>query len=321
MAYTKSPSSATKSPGTITRVPASATKSPATITNVPSGASTFLLDSLSATPSSLYCLSARLRTAYAGNICIVRRASDSAQANIGFVAGTNLVDLAAIAAHCGASNGFVSTWYDQSGNGRNLTQATAALQPKCYDGATGAVLINGRLAATYDVPANADEMTRADSCGISGATAISVWSVWTTAATGAAQPGQFSIGTAAGGQLFEQWGNSSETQLGVSIGGARRNFTVPDVNNQINNTIARLAAGAGIGTARLMHNAAEAAEASTLNPSNTMAMGTTYTDAVGGTHRSVPLNGSLATLAFWGSDLSAGDLAILNASSLLLYGV
>jgi hypothetical protein len=32
------------------------------------------------------------------------------------------------------NDGHVSTWYDQSGNGNNATQATPASQPKIVDG-------------------------------------------------------------------------------------------------------------------------------------------------------------------------------------------
>jgi hypothetical protein len=62
----------------------------------------------------------------------VRRSSDDAEADIGFSGG--LLDETAIATHCGASLGYVDTWYDQSGNARNAIQATLADQPQIYDG-------------------------------------------------------------------------------------------------------------------------------------------------------------------------------------------
>jgi hypothetical protein len=40
------------------------------------------------------------------------------------------LDTAALLAHVGSGSGFVTTWYDQSGNGRNATQATAGQQPR-----------------------------------------------------------------------------------------------------------------------------------------------------------------------------------------------
>jgi hypothetical protein len=69
----------------------------------------------------------KLRTAYSGSAIRVRRSSDNTEQDIGFV-GNNL-DTASLLTFCGAGNGFVTTWYDQSGNGNNATQSTAGNQP------------------------------------------------------------------------------------------------------------------------------------------------------------------------------------------------
>ena len=58
----------------------------------------------------------------------VRRSSDNAQQDIGFV-GDEL-DTASLLSFCGVGNGFVTTWYDQSGNEYNATQTTQANQPQ-----------------------------------------------------------------------------------------------------------------------------------------------------------------------------------------------
>jgi len=70
----------------------------------------------------------KLRLAYAGSCIRVRRSSDNAEQDIGFVA--NVLDTASLLTFTGANNGFVTTWYDQSGSGLNLTQTTAAKQPQ-----------------------------------------------------------------------------------------------------------------------------------------------------------------------------------------------
>lgn len=44
------------------------------------------------------------------------------------------VDAATIAAHCGANEGFIVTWYDQTGNGRHWTAEDNAHQWRIYDG-------------------------------------------------------------------------------------------------------------------------------------------------------------------------------------------
>ena len=86
----------------------------------------------------------RIRTAYAGAACRVRRSNDNALADIGFDGAGNL-NTAALLAHCGANSGSIETWYDQSGNGRNLTQATQAAQPR--------IVINGVLQLAGTRPA------------------------------------------------------------------------------------------------------------------------------------------------------------------------
>jgi hypothetical protein len=70
----------------------------------------------------------KLRAAYAGSAIRVRRSSDNTEQDIGFVA--EQLDTVSLLAFCGVGNGFVTTWYDQSENGRNATQATAANQPQ-----------------------------------------------------------------------------------------------------------------------------------------------------------------------------------------------
>jgi hypothetical protein len=90
----------------------------------------------------------KLRTAYAGACMRVRRSSDNTEADIGFD-GAGDLDTTALLAHVGAGNGFVKTWYDQSGNGNNAAQSTASDQPAI---ATSGVveLINSRPALKFN---------------------------------------------------------------------------------------------------------------------------------------------------------------------------
>ena len=102
---------------------------------------------------------------YTGYCMKVRRASDDAEADIGFD-GNGDLDTAAIATHCGASSGFVSVWYDMSGNANNATQSTSGSQPQIYNG-TAVITENGKPAikfisssSTYlDAPAGSAEST------------------------------------------------------------------------------------------------------------------------------------------------------------------
>ena len=97
-----------------------------------------ILDGLSASAAAAYSLR-KLRSAYAGSAIRVRRSSDNAESDIGF--SGNALDTAALSSHVGANDGFVVTWYDQSGNSRNKTQSTAGAQPRIV--ASGVVEVLG----------------------------------------------------------------------------------------------------------------------------------------------------------------------------------
>jgi trimeric autotransporter adhesin len=84
--------------------------------------------------------------------CQVRNSSN-ATADIGFVynplTGEYDLDIAALLAHCGGGDGFVTEWYDQSGNGRDATQGVALNQPQIVS--SGSVLnVNGKPSLLFD---------------------------------------------------------------------------------------------------------------------------------------------------------------------------
>ena len=76
----------------------------------------------------------KLDSTYSGNAVRVRRASDNAEQNIGFV--NNELDTASLETFCSGTDGFVTTWYDQSGNAGNLSSATATAQPQIVSSGT-----------------------------------------------------------------------------------------------------------------------------------------------------------------------------------------
>jgi hypothetical protein len=82
-----------------------------------------------------YSAARRLSSTYSGPLIRVRRSSDNAEANIGFDGSGNL-DEAALTSFVGANNGFVTTWYDQSGNGKNMENSTASNQPRIVTSGT-----------------------------------------------------------------------------------------------------------------------------------------------------------------------------------------
>jgi hypothetical protein len=84
---------------------------------------------------------------YAGKAVNVRRATDNATTDIGFVAGA--LDTNSLLSFAGSGDAFIVTWYDQSGNSRHITQSVAAKQPKLVS--SGAVITSaGKPAAQFD---------------------------------------------------------------------------------------------------------------------------------------------------------------------------
>jgi hypothetical protein len=71
----------------------------------------------------------KLKNSYTGYAIQVRRSSDSYTQDIGFDANGNL-DTTSLLSFVGSGNGFVTTWYDQSGNSKHATQISATTQPQ-----------------------------------------------------------------------------------------------------------------------------------------------------------------------------------------------
>lgn len=85
---------------------------------------------------------------YTGNCMRVRRSSDEATQDIGFDSNGDL-DTAAIATFCSGTFGYVTRWYDQSGNGNDATQSTGTYQPMIYDRVAAAVVTENGKPALY----------------------------------------------------------------------------------------------------------------------------------------------------------------------------
>jgi len=84
-----------------------------------------------------------LSSTYNGSAIRVRRSSDNAEQDIGFSGG--ILDTASLLSFCGAGSGYVTTWYDQSGNGEDNIQATLLSQPT--------IVSSGNLETINSLPA------------------------------------------------------------------------------------------------------------------------------------------------------------------------
>jgi hypothetical protein len=111
------------------------------------GIPSLALDQIGVASAAAYSLR-KLRAAYDGSAVRVRRSSDNTETDIGFTASGDL-NTAALLAHVGSGSGFVTTWYDQSGNARNATQTTAGIQPRIVN--AGVIdIANGKPAVRFN---------------------------------------------------------------------------------------------------------------------------------------------------------------------------
>ena len=108
-----------------------------TPTNTPTPSATPAARLLNSYPNASVAYSVRLlRNGYTGNSIRVRRSSDNAEQNIGFDGSGNLDTTSLTNFITGSTDGFVTTWYDQSGNGNNAVQTSATSQPIIVSGGT-----------------------------------------------------------------------------------------------------------------------------------------------------------------------------------------
>jgi len=112
-------------------------KTPGLLDLVPGAAAAYSLRSLS--------------NSYADPVVTVRRSSDNAEDSF---TASEVAD-GTLAAFCGAGDGFVKQWWDQSGNARHASQSTTTTQPKIVD--AGAVITEGGSHAIRFASSNSTE--------------------------------------------------------------------------------------------------------------------------------------------------------------------
>ena len=125
----------------------------------------------SSSASAAYSLR-NLSSSYSGSVVRVRRDSDNTEQDFN---AEEITD-GTLADFCGASNGFVTTWYDQSGNNSHASQSTSSLQPRLYDSGIGVRLDNGRPCVYVD----SDKLTATLSVGLDDVTIFQVQNVVNT---------------------------------------------------------------------------------------------------------------------------------------------
>lgn len=96
-----------------------------------------------------------LRDAYGGACIRVRRSSDNAEMDIFFVGG--FLDTVSLMDFVGAGSGYITIFYGQSLNKKNLTQTTAVNQPRIVNAGVlflenGLPAIDGLYGGSFDIP-------------------------------------------------------------------------------------------------------------------------------------------------------------------------
>ena len=265
-------------------------------------------------PSALEAYSVRLlRTAYTGNAIRVRRSTDNAEQNIGFVNG--YLDTASLLTFAAwPNNAFVTTWYDQSGNGRNVTQTTAGNQPQIVG--SGILLTsNGKATISYGTAAN-DWWLNMN--GLGAQSTISLFATWTIT-DGPSNGGVYGPSTNNVGVGLEIIQAGPTNQTYVRINGTERitgSTTASRLWTSATQTISAIL-GNSTSTTALKNNAsvtmANSTAMPTLNSSEPTSLGRYY-DPV-----SYNMNGNIQEWVVWTSNQTSNSSGI-NSNINSFYG-
>ena len=257
----------------------------------------------------------KLLSSYRGPLVRVRESGASGELDI-YPLGDGTLNLAAIAAHCGANDGFLVTAYDQSGLGNDETNATAAQQPKIFDSATGQVAVGTVPAVAFD--GTDDSLNTGDALGLTGNPALDVFEVFRRDQT-ATSDRVFDIGGPNG--VFIQWQPGTGT-IRVGSGTGQRNFSdAIDENTGLHAYHMRHAASGQIGSVALYLDDTALSESSSANPTTTPSLADTWCywmrDANTPTATAVEL---IVFGAAAGNAVSAAAAAAIRANQVAVYG-
>jgi hypothetical protein len=252
----------------------------------------------------------------------VRRSSDNAEQNIGFDGSGNL-DTSSLTSFCSGTNGFVTTWYDQSENGKNITQSTASNQPQIVSG--GSVITKNSKPCCQFTNANNQNLINNS---VSTASAMSF--SWVGAMTNPLSSWYyaFEIGSygATTGYVFtpyafypvQDWGNGNLINLGngYTSGRAPRfvSNTIPNVSNA-----QTLYNGILSSTNAIAYKNNTAITAAT-SLSASVPAGATTLLKIGSNTYDEAFQGTMQEIIFWGADQNS-NISGINTNTNTYYGI
>ncbi len=239
---------------------------------------------------------------YSGNCMRIRRDSDDSETDIGFDSSGDL-DTSAIATHCGSANGYVVTWYDQSGNTNNATQSTDGSQPQIYDG-SAVITDNGKPALDFD--GSNDGLRYSGNLGISGSTDRSFFIVCTIN-NGGVRVFDLSDGTVLSGIKHYALAFDSSSVKSYRFNGGYQVFNAPHTASQ-QDLFSGLHDGPNVNTGQLYIKGIQQTQSSTT--SSTMATVDTQLDIGGLNPNNQNINGSIQELILYPVSNSSNRSAI-----------
>jgi hypothetical protein len=273
------------------------------------------MDGISVMPNGWWNVARRDFAAYTGPLIQVGRADTLAVQDI-YPLADGWIDTASIASFCAGTTGHVTIEYDQSGNGRNMSSITVTHGPIIYTGGAGTVL-GTKPSADFDGVSN--HLTRADACGLTGATAYTKFQVCdadgysTTLRAFSVQRESAGSGQACA-TIYE-----SAASMSLRYGGPIQTYGSGIASGTALTphwAISYLAAGAQIGTGTLEVSGQTPVETAETSPTVTLSLldqRTTIGSGWSGGIGAFNFNGRISACGVWGSVLSAGDLVILRA--------
>ena len=171
-----------------------------------------VLDGMTASPLGAWSLR-RLRVGYTANkaVQLTLSSAETVTQDIGFTS-TGDFDAASAIAFAAGATAYVSKWYDQSGNGLDLTSASSDLPRLVFSGAvykigsgTGyAITLNGDASAGFQsasVTPGAMTAFTANAVFAGGASSGSRLLTFTSGGTDASQPGVIALGASSGSSI------------------------------------------------------------------------------------------------------------------------
>ena len=248
----------------------------------------------------------KLLKAYAGNAFTITRASDSTTKDIPFLSSGE-ADWALADAFCRGTTCGVSTWYDQTANGYNITQATAASMPQIYSYTMG-----GRRVISFDA-----YTTVADKQLINAAMPVTSIGNCSLVFVGRQGSGYTTTGKA----MWTLGSSSAQLWLMVGIGGRGLNLNHASTNIVLD--LFALQTAAPVVDMMVSSTTATWSENDTTESSGTTGYSGASTGVILGSDTTSGYSMQADALAFfvYNSALSASDQAALKVAAYANFGI